>query len=83
MYAILEMSWRCLPVFQPAGGRCSRSDIRRQFGERLGGMPLDKSFDALFVGAVAARFTFFGVPVVRSEGNVQADVLSFSIFRQP
>ena len=43
----------------------------------------DKGFDALFVGTVTARFTLFGVPVLRSERNVQADVLSFSVLRQP
>ena len=41
---------------------------------------LDKGFDALFVGTVTARFTLFCIPVLRSKGNVQTDVLSLSIF---
>ena len=44
---------------------------------------LDKGFDALFVGTVTARFTLFCIPVLRSERNVQANVLSFSVLRQP
>jgi hypothetical protein len=44
---------------------------------------LDKGFDALFVGTVTARFTLFCIPVLQSEGNVQTDVLPFSVLRQP